>query len=88
MRLCALSKKKEFTYSTAEIPNSFFATEQKSRWSMSLLCKERCKDHSASDILNVLVVLEPKTMELPNPVSVIPPVIARDCLMKSRRFKL
>ena len=55
---------------------------------MSLLCKERCKDHSASDILNVLVVLEPKTMELPKPVSVIPPVIARDCLMKSRRFKL
>ena len=55
---------------------------------MSLLCKERCKDHSASDILNVLVVLEPKTMELPNPVNVIPPVIARDCLMKSRRFNL
>ena len=68
--------------------NSFFATEQKSRWSMSLLCKERCKDHSASDILNVLVVLEPKIIGFPSPVSVIPPVIAADCLMKSRRFNL
>ena len=55
---------------------------------MSLLCKERCKDHSASDILNVLVVLEPKIIELPSPVSAIPPVIATDCLIKSRRFNL
>ena len=64
------------------------AIAAKSIWSISLLFKARCKDHSAKDILKDILLLQPLSSVLLKPPNVTPAVKDADFLINSLRFKL